>query len=370
MLVALDSFLTDTRSRRLEKELRAALTARFELLEEAIQAHYVTLPRSALMDCRPRYIDFAFTPEVRAIAGAPTSEIVTVEQFAAVVAALAAKWDADRRKELAAYLRPHLGKVAAGVDPLTLAIAVFRAKHDQACNTPIALMRYPVVLSHAHSFSDATCMRGTDLKDAAAFRKQDVYTRTVQSLTWRKYEFEHLDEHPEWPVSVHTPFHVGGLAKRADAGAAVKGMRRIVTALGLDPARATFDDLERCDGWLRCVTCESDEPHANIWALSWRSAVSVFCWCPRLDGLELPLTCPLLLLQYEHDEDHVTMLQEERRKIPEWRRVDDEDMEKVRASEEDELPDADFEKSAVWSCSLCPAFDAIWTEMSAHLEQT
>lgn len=276
MLVALDSFLNDTRARRLEKELRTALNVRFKLLEEAIQAHYVTLPRSAQMDCRPQYIDFAFTPEVRAIAELPMSDTVTVEQFAALVPALAERWEADRRKELSAYLRRHLGKVAAGVDRLALAIAVFKTQPGLSCGTSIALMRYPAILAHAHHHSDVSCVRGATCKDAAAFRRQDVYTRTVQSLTWRKYEFEHLDEHPDWKVYVPTPFHLDRLVRGATAGDVVEGMRRIVTALGLDPARATFDDLEQCDVWLRCVTCEMDEPHETIWARSWRSAVSVY----------------------------------------------------------------------------------------------
>lgn len=273
MLAALDSFLNDTRARRLEKELRAALNVRFKLLEEAIQAHYVTLPRNAQMDCRPQYIDFAFTPEVRAIAESPTSDTVTLEQFSALVPALTERWEADRRNELLAYLRPHLGKVATGVDPLALAIAVFKTQPDLSCGKSIALMRYPALFAHAHY---ASCVRGTTCGDAAAFRAQDMYTRTVQSLTWRKYEFEQLDEHPEWEVCVHSPFHLGGLVGAAAAGDAVEVMRRIVTALGLDPVCATFDELERCEVWLQCVTCEMDEPHGTIWARSWRSAVSAY----------------------------------------------------------------------------------------------
>lgn len=61
------------------------------------------------------------------------------------------------------------------------------------------------------------------------------------------------------------------------------------------------------------------------------------------------------------------------RSIPKWRPADDEDMEKVRAPREDTFPNVDFERferSAMWSCSLCPAFDAVWKAMSAHLEET
>lgn len=71
-------------------------------------------------------------------------------------------------------------------------------------------------------------------------------------------------------------FHLDWLAGRDEASSAVKTMCRIVSALGLDPARASFEDLEQCDVWLHCVTCEVEDPHGIIWARSWRNAVSLF----------------------------------------------------------------------------------------------
>lgn len=275
MLAALDGFLDETRATRLDKELRAALNARFELLEQAIRAHYVTLPRAAKMDCRPRCIDFAFTPECRAILDVPTSETVTLDQFTAVIPALAEKWDADRRKELLAYLRPHLGKVAPGVDPLSLAIAVFKLKDPQkSCYVDIGRMRYPTIFTHDCSFSN--CFRGAKLKNAEAFRQEETYTRTVQSLNWGSYEHDKLMERPDDAVYLDGPFHLNELASRSEAACAVQCMRRLVSALGLDPARATFDDLERGDVWLRCITCETARPKSAIWAMSWMRAVSLF----------------------------------------------------------------------------------------------
>lgn len=89
-------------------------------------------------------------------------------------------------------------------------------------------------------------------------------------------------------------------------------------------------------------------------------------------------------LQYDHDQSHITTesvcdfgrrsatvaTEEARRKAPQWRCVNEEDMEKVRTLREDEHLRARFENSALWSCSLCPTFNAIWTAMSAHLEET
>lgn len=279
MLAALDGFLSDTRAKRLDKELRVVLSARFELLEDAIRAHYVTLPRTAKMNCRPTYVDFAFTPECRTIVDVPVSETVALEQFTLVVPALAQKWDADRRRELTAYLRPYLGEIAPDVDPLSLAIAVFKVKPEITCFVGIGLLRYPNVFTHDCRFQ--TCFRGACIT-SEAFHEQDTYTRTVQSLEWSWHQFKHLEKSPHLDVDIATPFHLDGLAGRVGAFSAVSSMRRIVSALGLDPARATFDDLERHDVWLRCVTCETDRPNDCIWAISWRDAVSLITNATRL----------------------------------------------------------------------------------------
>ncbi|EIW59875.1 uncharacterized protein TRAVEDRAFT_47177 [Trametes versicolor FP-101664 SS1] len=344
VLAALDGFLNETREKRLDKELRAALTARFELLEEAIRAHYVTLPRTAKMDCRPRCIDFAFRPECRAILDVPTSETVTLDQFTTVIPTLAEKWDADRRKELLKYIRPHLGKVAPDVDPLSLAIAVFRLKNlDKSCYVDIGRMHYPTIFTHDCSFSN--CFRGAKLKNAEAFRQEETYTRTVQSLEWGSYEHGKLVERPDDAVYLDGPFHLNELAGRSEAACAVQCMRRIVSALGLDPERATFDDLERSDVWLRCVTCEKARPKSAIWAMSWMRA-------------------------YTHDEDHRTG-QAGKSVVPKWRRVSDKDMGKVRTLRVLESYHAtDFYDRALWSCSLCPAFDAKGATMAKHLQES
>ncbi len=274
MRAALDDFLNSTRTERLDKELRAALTARFAALEDAITAHYVTLPRTARMDYRPQYIDLAFTPECRALVDVPTSApTVTVDQFAAVVPALAEQWEEGLRAAFLAYLLPHLGDVPADVDPFTLAIAVFNVK-EHLYRGPIASMRYPTILCYANSRGRSSICRIARCMSAAEFYKDDMYTRTVHALGWTSWDFKQLSAPPAWGVAMHVPFHLQWMAGPAEAARAVEGMRRIVSALGLDPARATFDDLERCDLYLRCVTCETIYTDNPPWARSWRAAVS------------------------------------------------------------------------------------------------
>ncbi|OJT03279.1 hypothetical protein TRAPUB_6147 [Trametes pubescens] len=118
-------------------------------------------------------------PEVRALVdGRPASVTdVTVAQFSAIVPALAQKWDADCRKTLREYFRPHLGAIATGVDPLELAIAFVVGCPRLAIEGNIADMRYPLIEVHAQ----------------AVLRSQDdVYTRTVNFLGWSQYELEQL----------------------------------------------------------------------------------------------------------------------------------------------------------------------------------
>lgn len=273
MLVVLDEFLHNTREKRLSSELRTALEARFKLLEKAIAAHYVSLPRSSRMDCRPQYIDLAFIPECRALTDLPTSKTVTADHFAAIVPALAQKWDADRKRELTEYLLPHLGDIAPDVDPLELAIACFTLGAHVSCFGSIRTMRYPAILKHR-------CCRGSDCfrtarVPAAAYFEDDLYTRATKTMDGG-VEFEaDIRERSYDHVTTRVPFRIGALdAHGGRARDVVSRMRRIVCAVGLDPARATIGDLERCDVWLRCVVCETQDPGDAIHARSWSSAVS------------------------------------------------------------------------------------------------
>lgn len=268
MLAVLDEFLNRTRENRLNSEYRKTVWARLQTLEKAIQAHYVTLPRNIRMDCRPRYIDLALTPECRAIIDVPTSEAVTIDDFTAVVPALAQKWEEDVRKTLTEHLLPHLGDIAADVDPLKLAISFFDSK-DWACTGAISIMRYPTILAHRCSRIEDCYRSGWYYMEE--FLKEDLYTRTTKTLGTYVCDSEsQIIAHKE-NVRTRVPFHLGDWR---NCTGVVAIMRRIVVAMGLDPAQATFEELERCDVWLRCTTCETVHPDDAIFARSWSRAVS------------------------------------------------------------------------------------------------
>ncbi|KAI0741390.1 hypothetical protein C8Q80DRAFT_1194171 [Daedaleopsis nitida] len=245
--VAVNDFLTNTRKRRLDREREDELRPRFLLLEQAILSHYVQIPRTALMECRPDYVDIALMTECKAIADAPGSVTVTREDFAAVVPGLAVQWEEELRarlsKAILRYLEP---PPAQETDPLSLAVALFPcARCDRG--ERFSFFRYPAVLGHP-------CARtGSDWFDIDidyAFVREkpvDVYRRAVVTR----------EPDMDYPVKRY-PFALTNMAcELADhpLGRAVQNMSAIVSTLGLDPKRATFEDLQNCEGRLQCYSC-------------------------------------------------------------------------------------------------------------------
>lgn len=280
MLASLDKLLNDTRAKLIERELRDTLRARFALVEDALRAHYVTLPRQAYMDCRPQYIDLAFMPECRTLLDVPVTETVAAEQVVAVIPGLATRWHAEWKTRFTDYIRPYLGDIAPDVDPLELAIASFDCDTD--CKAPLTSMRYPNLLVHK---CYSACGRSVR-RARKEFEQDDAYTRTAETLKWSSEEWQEYEDKTRSAPSGNTPFHIAlPLATDTTVHARqlyrVSTMRRIVYALGLDPGSATFDDLERCGVWLRCGTCEVKDRTIARQAWRWEGAVSCRLPLPR-----------------------------------------------------------------------------------------
>lgn len=377
VLVVLEEFFKDIRENRLNYELRKTLKVRFDALEEAITAHYVTLPRTARMDCRPQYIDFALTPECRAIADVPTSQTVTADDFAPIIPALAQTWDADRRQELTEYLLPHLGDIAA-VDPLELAISFFNrpakiAGRFQPCLGDISTMRYPAILNH-HCLTgpSAGCYRGSSYS-VDEFLKEDVYTRTTKTLGhYADYESMLLEAAEDTPcLRTHVPFKLNRDGDGLHPGDVIARMRRIVSMVGLDPARATYGDLERCDAWFRCISCETEHDREPIFARSWSGVVSPVAGDSTINAGSYNVNA----LQYDHELEHINASGRLKyilhsTELPQWLRADSDDevMSRVRAYQEAKLRETDF-GICLWSCSLCRTFNAASQYIAEHLDE-
>ena len=238
------------------------LRPRFLKLEDALISHYVQLPRKPHMDCRPEYIDFALMDECKALTDTSGSKSVTRADFDAIIPTLAARWEEERKDELTNALHPHLPAAPPDTDPLNLAIAVF------PCCCPRVMSgyshyHYPAVLGHP-------CSRSMNSLSLLGLGVLDVYTLTAISL--------HSDGFPSKRIY---PFALKRLGKSDKVLAtSVKAMCNIVTALGLDPATATVDDLRNCEGRVCCSTCQtvSDPLYKNSLrgrVYSWEAAVSV-----------------------------------------------------------------------------------------------
>ena len=143
MQETLHTFLTETRAARLEEERKSAVRQRFAELDEAITAHCVTLPRNAIMDCRPVALDLALLKELEPIANAPAAEAVTRETFVDIVPQLVDNWHNEQRQFLRTLFGRFIRRVPPGVDILDLAVSVVYTKS----NCGVQVMHYPHMLA-------------------------------------------------------------------------------------------------------------------------------------------------------------------------------------------------------------------------------
>ncbi|KAI0768073.1 hypothetical protein BD413DRAFT_614734 [Trametes elegans] len=242
VLEALGDFLAKTRLRRLAAEMLATLNVRFTTLQEAIVAHYVHLPRTARMDCRPDAIDLASMPACRAIANRPHSEVVALADFAAVLPALAEEWENDVRKELTGHIRKLIKDIPADVDPLTLAISLFRCSTCDERFGPSGrsafYMQYPAILGHE------CCRSFICTGRTAPEAEEDLYGDASRDV-YKSWETMETDLPSQYGYGDQAPYNVACLDDGPLATGAIERMRRIVSALGLDPLHATVDEVNQ-----------------------------------------------------------------------------------------------------------------------------
>lgn len=255
------------------------LRPRFLNLEQALLAHYVQLPRVASMDCRPEYVDLALMEECKAMADVPADQTVTREDFACIVPTLAARWEQERKDELLAALSKCIPPVAIDVDPLYLACAIFPCTHCSSRNV-FPFFHYPAVLAHqcAHS------RHGMDLwldPDDFDIEYDGDDARFVQAADVYKMAAITPDPDPDrfYPAK-RIPFALKNMLNRDSALArAVRNLRNILKALGLDPACATVAELRECKARVQCVHCQRFQAEGlgddGNKVYTWEAAVSV-----------------------------------------------------------------------------------------------
>ncbi|EIW59866.1 uncharacterized protein TRAVEDRAFT_47167 [Trametes versicolor FP-101664 SS1] len=330
-----DILLPRTRPELHYEEPRAVLRSRIVALEAAIVAYCIQLPRTSEMDIRPQAIDLVFVPECRAILELPHPEVVTPDHFAAIIPGLVQTWDIEVREQLTHYVRRHIGHVPSDIDPLNLAVAAFACpEHTRNHADPrkagrhVSPMHYPSVLGH-------TCFRRTATR--LPYAEEDGYARSIARVDLSYGELAELEQRNGW-TQHKAPFDASFLEDGPAAGTATQVMRGIVSALGLDPGRATVDDLKACGGWLRCVQCRQ----------SHKSMRYVYDW----------------VAAFEHAYGHAVNNAEVGAR---WERVDQASV-LVAIEQFDAQRDRVCDPGTYWACSLCPSFDSFGKGMKQHLE--
>ncbi|KAM5534520.1 hypothetical protein V8D89_011852 [Ganoderma adspersum] len=331
VLVALDGFLNKTRERRLLGERQAAIRTRLGELERAMLEHYVQLPRTAAMDVRPNYIEFALMDKCKALADAPVARTVTSEDFLAILPELHKKWHTSAKTRLVKAVQKNLRAPSISVttpDPLNLAITVFVCAH---CS-PFACMRYPAVLAHACGYTRDDDDDDYPWEDPDEPPKaSEVYASTAKKLHVNEDDYEELEARERFSLS-----KVVG-PEDSYAREVLKPMCTMVRALGLDPATTTTADLEACGARLRCTTCAAKGKPDVIYG--WEAALLHF---------------------REFRRKHVKW---------KWKRIHGSEVDKVRKLEaaRDARPLAIHRYHSLWACALCRDWDGSGREIEAHL---
>ena len=250
VLTALESEMDTLRMYRRQEERQEQITERLHELEEAILEHYVRLPKTASMDCRPTARLLLGAKECFDLVVAPSGHGITRHDFAKVLPDACSQWEASCADALRDLVRTTIPGIPDDVDPLGLAVAVFECIGERYLGLWCpgeAVYRYPDLLAH-------TCFCTAPHEDSQK-EKQDAISRVADWLSkWNGYDRYNA---PRMNIQ---PFCSRNLAK----------MKYIVSVLGLDSARAIFEEID--DAWLWCRVCSSSSREA----FTWESAVRHF----------------------------------------------------------------------------------------------
>nr|VWP02240.1 Uncharacterized protein [Ganoderma boninense] len=110
-------------------------------------------------------------------------------------------------------------------------------------------------------------------------------------------------------------------------------MRYIVSGLGLDPTRATHEDIK--DAWLRCRVCSPSSREVFTWETAFLHSRRV------AHGVERDI----------------------------WEKASEEDMVAIRQLREKGIPPPRDKLKIRWGCTLCRDWDSIGTGVETHLKE-
>lgn len=238
---------------RREKEEREHC---YNVLKTAISAFDSDMPEGTL-DIQPRFVDYAFMPEIKELLKGPRDQKLTKDDFLPLLPGLATRWQSDLRAALTTIVQDHLSLPADGsAHALDLAIAYFHCKFSLisgACKSkpPLPPLRYPDMLGHR-------CIQKTTLTVSEAI---DAYGK-------------HILSHAN---NLHAPLlsNVGLLSVSPHA-------LDLLSVLGKDPTRTTIAELQSDHSILECKYPRCSPEGRSLH--TWQSAVSAFDMGARCRG--------------------------------------------------------------------------------------
>ena len=256
--------MEDVREARLQSERRSLLIDRIatfaQILEETDLESQV---RTAEWELKPHLADLVLLPPVRAILDDPDDEQLPSEAvtfFRDNIQAMRNHWYDSIKDKLTDKFCEAVTLHGDTDCMLDLAITVFSCNE---CGKEVPL-RFPGLLAHP-------CFRPGTLYTW----RGELYTNTISEIAsiLKVPDAFVLDE-----VSVDCT--------------AVEAIRAIVEACGLDPLRATQEDLERCETRLYCARCQTEDEDGwiQVQACDWLSAVrSPQAICFRCTTTHVPI---------------------------------------------------------------------------------
>ncbi|KAI0744162.1 hypothetical protein C8Q80DRAFT_1355856 [Daedaleopsis nitida] len=230
MRASLIEHMESVRAQRLHREYLAMIKARVRLLKRVFYTYARReVKRSKNVIVCATVIDCAYIPEIRAILEDESpgcTEESIMAQFVDTVPASVAKWNKDRKADLAALAVKAFGDsdAARAPQPLDLAVALFRC---QRCSNDGITLRYSDMLKHA-------CVRYLPSPSKGRFHEAlELALRNEGALNPKEYR------------NVNTSLMQQG----------VRWAHDIIEACGHDPDRVTFEEMEACEARLRCCIC-------------------------------------------------------------------------------------------------------------------
>ncbi|KAI9065744.1 hypothetical protein FKP32DRAFT_457218 [Trametes sanguinea] len=234
----MEGLLTNTRKILETEKRRGKLLKGLKVFEQAVQAHYIHVPRNPRMMCRPHFGDFMFQPEVEALLTGSTVDGLTVADFAPIIPTLGSRWEERIKGQLQAMVRAQVEGIPDDIDPLDLAVAVFDCPRTYCDST----LRYPEILAH-------DCLRCNHPESNTQYNR-DIHAATAKmGLSSMLFSCRSLKD------------------------TLISDAKRFLTMLGISPATTTWDELVKKNVLVRRKKCECSHGENNCGAYTWGVAL-------------------------------------------------------------------------------------------------